>query len=34
MKDSTEIYSWIGGIWKIIDSHWSYIQPELKQSGS
>ena len=32
--NSTEIYSRIGGTWKIIHSHWSYIQPELKQTGS
>lgn len=32
--NSTEVYSRIGGTWKIIHSHWSYIQPELKQPGS
>jgi len=32
--NSTEVYSRIGGTWKIIHSHWSYIQPELKQAGS
>jgi len=31
--NSTEVYSRIGGTWKIIHSHWSYIQPELKQPG-
>ena len=25
--NSTEIYSRIGGEWKIIHSHWSYIKP-------
>ncbi len=29
-----DAYSRIGGTWKIIHSHWSYIQPELKQTGS
>ena len=33
--NSTEVYSRIGGTWKIIRSHWSYIQPpELEQTGS
>ena len=32
--NSTEVYSRIGGTWKIIYSRWSYIQPELKQTGS
>jgi len=32
--NSTEVYSRIGGTRKIIHSHWSYIQPELKQTGS
>jgi len=32
--NSTEVYSRIGGTWKIIHSHWSYIQPELKKTGS
>jgi hypothetical protein len=25
--NSTEVYSRLGGTWKIIHSHWSYIQP-------
>jgi ketosteroid isomerase-like protein len=29
--NSTEVYSRIGGQWKIIHSHWSYIKPELAQ---
>jgi ketosteroid isomerase-like protein len=32
--NSTEVYSRIGGTWKIIHSHWSFIQPEVKQPGS
>jgi ketosteroid isomerase-like protein len=32
--NSTEVYSRIGATWKIIHSHWSYIQPELKQPAS
>jgi ketosteroid isomerase-like protein len=32
--NATEIYSRIGGAWKIIHSHWSFIQPEVKQPGS
>jgi len=32
--NSTEVYIRTGGTWKIIHSHWSYIQPELKQTGS
>ena len=32
--NSTEVYSRIGGAWKIIHSHWSFIQPEVKQLGS
>ena len=31
--NSTEVYSRIGGTWKIIHSHWSFIQPEVKQPG-
>lgn len=32
--NSTEVYSRINGSWKIIHSHWSYIKPELRQTGS
>ena len=32
--NSTEVYSRIGGQWKIIHSHWSFIKPEIKQPGS
>jgi ketosteroid isomerase-like protein len=32
--NSAEVYSRIGGTWKIIHSHWSYIQQELKQQSS
>ena len=32
--NSTEVYSRSGGTWKIIHSHWSFIQPEVKQPGS
>jgi ketosteroid isomerase-like protein len=28
--NSTEVYSRIGGKWKIIHSHWAYTKPELK----
>jgi hypothetical protein len=31
--NSTEVYSRIGGTWKIIHSHWSFIQPEVKAAG-
>ena len=29
--NSTEVYAWMGGTWKIVHSHWSYTKPELKQ---
>jgi len=29
--NSTETYARIGGRWRIIHSHWSYVKPELKQ---
>ena len=32
--NSTEVYSRIGGKWKIIHSHWSYTKPESKQPNS
>jgi ketosteroid isomerase-like protein len=32
--NSTEVYRQIGGRWKIVHSHWSFIQPELKQLAS
>jgi ketosteroid isomerase-like protein len=32
--NSTEVYSRIGGTWKIIHSHWSFIQPDVKQPAS
>ena len=32
--NSTEVYSRIGGTWKIIHSHGSFIQPEVKHPGS
>jgi ketosteroid isomerase-like protein len=31
--NSTELYGRIDGKWKIIHSHWSYTQPELRQPG-
>lgn len=31
--NSTQVYRRIDGQWKIIHSHWSYIKPELKQTG-
>ena len=31
--NSTEVYRLIGGKWKIIHSHWSFTEPELKQPG-
>lgn len=30
--NSTEVYARIGGAWRIIHSHWSFVKPELKQS--
>jgi ketosteroid isomerase-like protein len=30
--NSTEVYSRIGGKWRIIHSHWSYIQPQPNAS--
>jgi ketosteroid isomerase-like protein len=32
--NSTEVYGRIDGTWKVVHSHWSFIQPELKQPGS
>jgi ketosteroid isomerase-like protein len=29
--NSTEVYQRISGQWKIIHSHWSYTQPQLKE---
>jgi ketosteroid isomerase-like protein len=29
--NSSEMYARIGGEWRIVHSHWSYIKPELKQ---
>jgi hypothetical protein len=29
--NSTEVYAWMEGKWKIVHSHWSYIKPDLKQ---
>lgn len=31
--NSTEVYGRINGSWKIIHSHWSYTQPEVKPAG-
>lgn len=31
--NTTEVYRQIGGSWKIIHSHFSYIKPELKQAN-
>jgi ketosteroid isomerase-like protein len=31
--NSTEVYSRIGGAWRIIHSHWSYIQAQPNTSG-
>jgi ketosteroid isomerase-like protein len=28
--NSTEVYQQVGGSWKIVHSHWSYIKPQLK----
>ena len=30
--NATEVYARLGGQWRIVHSHWSYVQPELKQS--
>jgi ketosteroid isomerase-like protein len=32
--NSSEVYGQVDGKWKIIHSHWSYVQPQLKQAGS
>jgi len=32
--NSTEVYSRIGDKWKIIHSHWSFTQPEIKPPAS
>lgn len=32
--NSTAVYRRTGGTWKIIHSHWSFTQPELKQPAS
>src|SRR5262249_49065766 len=32
--NSTETYARIGGAWRLIHSHWSFLQPELKQAVS
>lgn len=29
--NSSELYGKVGGQWRIVHSHWSYIKPELKQ---
>jgi len=31
--NSTEVYQRINGSWKIVHSHWSYVKPELRESG-
>ena len=31
--NSTEVYQRINGSWKIVHSHWSVINPEVKQEG-
>ena len=30
--NAREVYRRVGAAWKIIHSHWSFIQPELKQA--
>jgi len=30
--NATETYARLDGQWRIVHSHWSYVQPELKQS--
>lgn len=32
--NSTEVYRRVGGSWKIIHSHWSYVKPELKRPAA
>jgi ketosteroid isomerase-like protein len=29
--NSTEVYGRVGGNWRIVHSHWSFVKPELKQ---
>jgi uncharacterized protein (TIGR02246 family) len=31
--NSTEVYRRIQGSWKIVHSHWSYVKPDLNQTG-
>jgi ketosteroid isomerase-like protein len=31
--NSTEVYQRLNGTWKIVHSHWSYVQPELKEGA-
>jgi ketosteroid isomerase-like protein len=31
--NATEVYGRIDGNWKILHSHWSFVKPELKQTG-
>ena len=32
--NSSEMYARVGGHWRIVHSHWSYIKPELKEMVS
>ncbi len=32
--NATEVYRRRGGAWKIVHSHWSFVQPEVKTPGS
>ena len=31
--NSTKVYFRMGGQWKIVHDHWSYIKPDLRQAG-
>jgi ketosteroid isomerase-like protein len=32
--NSSEMYARVDGRWRIVHSHWSYVQPEIKQPSS
>ena len=31
--NSTEVYRRVGGRWRIVHSHWSFVKPELRQAN-
>jgi ketosteroid isomerase-like protein len=32
--NATELYGRVGGNWKILHSHWSFVKPDVRQPGS